>query len=285
MNMKRNRIAALAVLAVAAAPALAACGGDDGGDGGSGGERHDAAGQRLRQLRLRGPLRRSSRPTTPASPSSSPPRATSARTTPSCTQKIAGRQRCRRRGRDRGGPGRQLPAEPRQVREPAGPRLQRPAGPVAALEVRAGDDRRRQRTRSVSAPTSAGWRCATAATCSSRPACRPTATRSASSGRPGTTSSPPASSSRTGIGDDDVHFIDSATNTYNSILMQSGRRDLLRPRGRPHHRVQPGRQGRLGPGAGHGRRRHQRQAEVLLQRVERRLQERRVRHAWRARPG
>jgi len=36
--MKRNRIAALAVLAVAAAPTLVACGGDDGGDGGSGGE-------------------------------------------------------------------------------------------------------------------------------------------------------------------------------------------------------------------------------------------------------
>ena len=32
-------------------------------------------------------------------------------------------------------------------------------------------------TRSASAPTSAAWRCATAGTCSRRPACRPTVTR------------------------------------------------------------------------------------------------------------
>ena len=36
-----------------------------------------------------------------------------------------------------------------------------------------------------------------------------------------------------GIGSDDVHFIDSATNTYNSILMQSRRPHLLRPRTAP----------------------------------------------------
>ncbi len=46
-----------------------------------------------------------------------------------------------------------------------------------------------------------------------------------------------------GIGDDDVHFVDSATNTYNSILMQSGRRHLLRHRRQPGHR-QPTRRSR-----------------------------------------
>ena len=81
-----------------------------------------------------------------------------------------------------------------------------------------------------------------------------------------------------GIGDDKVHFVDSATNTYNSILMQSGRRDLLRPRQQPDHRVQPGCQGCVGPVARDGRRRLVGQAEVVLQRVERRLQERQLRH-------
>ena len=84
------------------------------------------------------------------------------------------------------------------------------------------------------------------ATCSRRPACRPTARRSARSGRPGRTSSPPASSSRTASADDKVHFIDSATNTYNSILMQTRRLHLLRHRRQPRHREQPGGQGGLG---------------------------------------
>ena len=93
---------------------------------------------------------------------------------------------------------------------------------MAGLEVRPGHHRPTAPTRSGSAPTSAAWRCATAATCSRRPACPPTATRSARCGPPGTTSSPTGEQFQEGIGYDDVHFVDSATNTYNSILMQSG---------------------------------------------------------------
>ena len=55
---------------------------------------------------------------------------------------------------------------------------------------------RRHRPRSASAPTSARRRSATAATCSSRPGCRPTRRRWPRSGPPGTTSSPSASSTR-----------------------------------------------------------------------------------------
>ena len=80
-----------------------------------------------------------------------------------------------------------------------------------------------------------------------------------------------------GIGDDKVHFIDSATNTYNSILMQCGDYTYFDTDDNLVIETQPGRQGRLGPVRRHGRRRDLREAEVVLQRVERRLQERRVR--------
>ena len=71
------------------------------------------------------------------------------------------------------------------------PRRARPAGPqgrLPALEVGA---RASTPTAScsASAPTSAAWPCATARTCSRRPGCPPTATRSPRSGRPGTPTS------------------------------------------------------------------------------------------------
>ena len=231
----------LAVLVVAGA-SLTACG----GDGNAGRGRDDPAGQRLRQLRLRGPLR----PVREGPPRRQDRRDRRGR--PRAVQHAAhpedrGRQRCRRRGRDRGGPGRQLPAERRQVRELPGPRLQRPEGPVAGLEVRPGHHRRRRPHHRARHRRRRPGHVLPHATCSSRPGCPPTATRSARCGRRGTTSSPPASSSRQGIGDDDVHFIDSATNTYNSILMQSRRPHLLRHRRQPRHRQQPGGQGGLGP--------------------------------------
>ena len=54
-----------------------------------------------------------------------------------------------------------------------------------------------------------------------RPADRPRGGR-ASSGRRGRTSSPPAQKFQQGIKDPKSHFVDTATNTYNSILMQGG---------------------------------------------------------------
>ena len=110
-------------------------------------------------------------------------------------------------------------------------------------------------TRSGSAPTSAAWRCATAGTCSRRPACRPTARRSARCGRPGTTSSPPASSSRrasattrstsstrppTPTTRSSCSAATTPTSTHDDNLVIE---------------TQPGRQGGLGPVGRHGRRR------------------------------
>ena len=106
------------------------------------------------------------------------------------------RQRGRRRGRHRGGPGRQLPPERGQVRELPGPRLQRQARTSGCPGSTPRPPPPTAATPSASAPTSAAWRCATARTCSRRPGCRPTATRSPRCGRPGRSSPPPVSSSR-----------------------------------------------------------------------------------------
>ena len=81
-----------------------------------------------------------------------------------------------------------------------------------------------------------------------------------------------------GIGADDVHFIDSATNTYNSILMQSGDHTYFDPDGTLVIETNPAVKEAWDDVGRDGRRRHHRQAEVLLQRVERRLQERHLRH-------
>ena len=186
-----------------------------------------AAGQRVRQLRLRGPLqavrgrppgrhdRRDRR---------GRPRAVQHPADPADRR----RQRRRRRRGDRGGPGRQLPAEPRQVRELAGPRVQRPARTSGCAwkydqaTTADGDDTiglgtdvggmamcyRRDLFEKAGLPTDrdevgALW---------------PTWDDFIATGE----------KFQEGIGDDKVHFIDAATNTYNSILMQSRRRHLLR---------------------------------------------------------
>ena len=74
---------------------------------------------------------------------------------------------------------------------------------------------------SASAPTSAAWPCATARTCSRRPACPPTARRSASSGPTGTTSWRPARSSRPPTPARATPSSSTAPNTlYNVILTQ-----------------------------------------------------------------
>ena len=167
-----------------------------------------------------------------------------------------GRQRGRRRGRDRGGPGRQLPPERGQVRELPGPRLQRPQGPVAALEVRAGHHRRRRRPPSASAPTSAAWPCATARDLFEQAGLPTDRDEVAALWPTWEDFIAVGEQFQEGIGSDDVHFIDSATNTYNSILMQSRRPHLLRHRRQPRHRGQPGGQGRPGtPSLDDGRRR------------------------------
>ena len=98
---------------------------------------------------------------------------------------------------------------------------------------------------SVSAPTSAAWPCATARTCSRRPACPPTATRC-----------PQALADVAGVhrhrqavpGQGPEAARGSSTrrpNIYNAILGQSARR-LLRRRGDKIVANEPGREGRLG---------------------------------------
>ena len=108
-----------------------------------------------------------------------------------------------------------------QVRQPAGLRRRRPQGQLPALEVEAGDRPPTARSTSASAPTSAAWPCATARTCSRRPACRPTATQVVRA---------LADLGRLHRDRQEVHrprsaptakFLDAATNTLNTILMQT----------------------------------------------------------------
>ena len=108
------------------------------------------------------------------------------------------RQRSRRRPGDRDRLRRRRRAEPRGPVRQLEQRAQRRRGQggVLPLEVAAGLDQRRHARPSVSAPTSVRRRSATAATCSSRPACRPTRRRWPRSGARGTTSSTSASSTR-----------------------------------------------------------------------------------------
>ena len=81
-----------------------------------------------------------------------------------------------------------------------------------------------------------------------------------------------------GIKDAKSHFVDSATNTYNSILMQSGDHTYFDRERRARHRHQPRGQVGLGRVPEDGRRGPVGQAQVVLARVERRVQERLVRH-------
>ena len=92
---------------------------------------------------------------------------------------------------------------------------------MAGLEVLPGHHLRRDRPRSASAPTSAAWRCATARDLFEK-AGLPTDRDEVSALWP-TWDDFIATGEQfqQGIGSDDVHFVDSATNTYNSILMQS----------------------------------------------------------------
>ena len=87
----------------------------------------------------------------------------------------------------------QVTAEP--VREPEQDGRQEPAA-SSGWTGSGGSRSRRTAPRSASARTSAASRSATGATCSRRPACRRTAQPSRRSGRPGRSSSPSASASR-----------------------------------------------------------------------------------------
>ena len=160
-------------------------------------------------------------------------------------QRIAAGVGRRRRRRHRGGPGRQLPPERRQVRQPPAAREQRAQGQLPAVEVHQRHDGRRQDHDRPRHGRRRTGHVLPRATCSRRPGCRPTATRSASCGRPGTTTSPPASATSR------------ASRTTRPIRRQRhqhlqldphavGRPDLLRPRGRPGHRQQPRCHGRRG---------------------------------------
>ena len=105
---------------------------------------------------------------------------------------------CGRRRRHRGGPGRELPPERRQVRQPPAARVQRPQGQLVGVEVRRGHHRGRQdHDRARHRRRRSGHVLPNRPVRQGGPA-RPTAPRSPSCGRRGTTTSPPARSTRQG---------------------------------------------------------------------------------------
>ena len=133
----------------------------------------------------------------------------------------------------------------RQVREPAGLGRQRLKDhwlPWKWDQATTADGD----SRSASAPTSAAWRCATARDLFEKaglPTDReevgklwPTWDDFIATGK----------KFQSGIKDDKVDFVDSATNTYNSILMQQGDHTYFDQRRRTRVRHQPGRADRLG---------------------------------------
>ena len=158
------------------------------------------------------------------------------------------RQRRRRRRRHRGGPAGRVQGQPAELRQPARPRRGRPEGQLPGLEVERRASPPTASSSSASAPTSAAWPCATARTCSPRPACPPSATRSRSSGRPGTDyiaigeqfkaqgTGAVASSTRRPTPQHDP----------DAVRRQHDRLHLLRHRRQPRHRQQPGGQAGLG---------------------------------------
>ena len=161
--LRRRGTAALGLGLAAVLAAATGCGGDDDAAAARRGRQGHPDRQRVRQLRLRGPVQ-----AVPGQPPERHDRRARHRLRPvqlhaRADQEPGRRQRRRRRGRPRRGHHDPVQGAGAELRRPRRVRRQRrPQGNFLPWKFEGGPGRRTARSSSASAPTSAAWACATA---------------------------------------------------------------------------------------------------------------------------